>query len=165
MNQPDFLRDPDWEKKTPRQQRRLSRTAKHIIKSMQRIDEGKPVFAIKSAEATRYAYTDRPLPTNESENRTRIKPNRLRNLLGRILPKIDPVIHKEKHWMNGYWETEETHQSGRVSRDNRLHGAIYIPTVEFVDPYLGLSEEEKQQMVAQFEAPPTPGEIESSQDG
>jgi hypothetical protein len=90
---------------------------------------------------------------------------RVRRILGRIFPSLDPITRKEGHWMNGYWETEETHLSGRVSRTNRLNGAIYIPTAEWVNPYADLSDQEKARMVEQFEAPPVPGEIENSQDG
>ena len=90
---------------------------------------------------------------------------RVQRVLGKIFPTLDPVSRKESYWMNGYWETEQTHQSGRVSRNNRLRGAIFIPTAEFIDPYSDLSEEEKALMVEQFEAPPTPGKVDSSQNG
>lgn len=39
-------------------------------------------------------------------------------------------------------------------------GAIVVPTPEWVNPYAGLSEEEKEQMVTEFEKPTPPVEVE-----
>jgi hypothetical protein len=111
-------------------------------------------LVIESAEGLRFAYADTPLPKRKESGLSRVQPSRLRKMLGRILPKVDPVVHEENYWKNGYWETERTHQSGRLSKTDTLNGSIFVPTAEFIPPDYGdLTEEDKQRLLSQCEAP------------
>lgn len=89
---------------------------------------------------------------------------RVRKLLGRILPSVDPVIDRYGVMDNSgaFWNERRVRQSGRTTDHPPAYvvGALIVPTAEFIDPYTDLSDEDKERMVAQFEIPPAASSIE-----
>lgn len=60
----------------------------------------------------------------------------------------------------GRWKIEGSIPIGEVT-DEHVEaqiraGALFIPTPEWIDPYAGISEAEKEQMVTEFEKPTPP---------
>jgi hypothetical protein len=78
--------------------------------------------------------------------------------LYKILPFIDRTIEKKPiyKFIDGdlmpYQRTVK--RSGRVI--DRSIAAIIIPSLDFLDPWEGVSEKVKQKMVSEFEIPPPP---------